>query len=147
MSAQAGSGVLARHSSRGLAVADLDNDGSLEVVIANMQEGPSLLKNFGERGNAVLIQALTASGRDAMGARLTVTTPGGTQVDEVRSGGYFISSGDFRVHFGLGSDTSFDLGVRWPDGKSESFRGLAANQWIAVRQGKGIVRRQKLAKP
>jgi len=147
MSAQAGPGVLARHSSRGLAVADLDNDGSLEVVIANMQEGPSLLKNFGERGNAVLIQALTASGRDAMGARLTVTTPGGTQVDEVRSGGYFISSGDFRVHFGLGGDTSFDLGVRWPDGKTESFRGLAANQWIAVRQGKGIVRRQKLAKP
>lgn len=141
ISAQAGPGILARHSSRGIAVGDLDNDGDLEIVVVNMHEGPSLLKNFGEHGNSVLIQALTKTGRDAIGARLTVTAGGITDIDEVRSGGYYVSQGDFRVHFGLRAETRADLVVRWPDGSAESFRALPANHWITVRQGKGIVRR------
>ena len=146
MAEEAGPGILARHSSRGIAVGDLDNDGNLEIVVVNMHEAPSLLKNYGPTGNALLIRALTASGRDAIGARLSLTTGGRTQIDEVRSGGYYLSQGDFRVHFGMGAETQADLGVRWPDGKTEVFRGLSAGTWVTVREGSGIVRMQKLAR-
>jgi hypothetical protein len=144
MSSAAGSGISARHSSRGIAVGDLDNDGSEEIVVVNLFEAPSLLKNFGPRGNALLIRALTASGRDAIGARITVTTGQHKQIDEVRSGGYHISQGDFRVHFGLGSINKADVTVRWPQGAIETFRDVAANQLIVVREGKGIVERRPL---
>ncbi len=145
MSKQAGPGILARHSSRGVAPADLDNDGSLEIVVVNMHESPSLLKNFAPKGNSILIQALTADGRDAIGARLTLRTAGGTQIDEVRSGGYYQSQGDFRVHFGLGDAESADLTVRWPNGTENSYKALPANHWIVIRQGKGVVAKKPLA--
>ena len=95
-----------------IAVGDLDNDGSEEIV--NLFEPPSLLKNFGPRGNALLVRALTASGRDAIGARITVISGRRKHIEEVRSGGYFISQGDFRVHFGLGPVTKVDVRIRWP---------------------------------
>ena len=138
MSATSGSGITARHSSRGIAIGDLDNDGAMEIVVVNLFEPPSLLKNFGEKGNSLLIRALTGSGRDAIGARITVKTGTRKQIDEVRSGGYYISQGDFRVHFGLGKETTTEVAIRWPDGKTDLFPAVAANQLI-VRQGKGIV--------
>jgi hypothetical protein len=141
MSSTAGPGISAKHSSRGIAVGDLDNDGSEEIVVVNLFEPPSLLKNFGPRGNALLVRALTASGRDAIGARITVTAGHRKQIDEVRSGGYHISQGDFRVHFGLGSITRVDVSIRWPQGATETFKDVPANQWIVAREGKGIVER------
>jgi enediyne biosynthesis protein E4 len=146
MSTQGGPGILARHSSRGIALGDLDNDGDQEIVVVNMHESPSLLKNFAEKGNSILIQALTKTGRDAIGARLTLTAGGKSQVDEVRSGGFYISQGDFRVHFGLGSETKADLKIRWPDGSTESFSNLPAGHWVTLRQGAGIVKTRKLGK-
>jgi hypothetical protein len=122
-------------------VGDLDNDGSEEIVVVNLFEPPSLLKNFGPKGNALLVRAVTASGRDAIGARLTLTAGGRNQIDEVRSGGYHISQGDFRVHFGMGHATKANLTIRWPQGKVETVTGVDANQWIVVREGKGIVER------
>jgi hypothetical protein len=144
LSSQAGPGIAARHSSRGIAVGDLDNDGEVEVVVVNMHEAPSLLKNFGEHGNSILIQTLTPSGRDAVGARLALTAGGRTQIDEVRSGGYYISQGDFRIHFGLGAETRADLAVRWPDGKTDTFRDLPAGHWVTLQEGRGILRTRKL---
>jgi hypothetical protein len=141
MSSTGGAGITAKHSSRGVAVGDLDNDGSEEIVVVNLFEPPSLLKNFGPRGNALLVRTVTASGRDAIGARLTLTAGGRKQVDEVRSGGFHISQGDFRVHFGLGRATKADVTVRWPQGKTETLTGVDANQWIVIREGKGIVER------
>ena len=142
LSPEAGPGIQAEHSSRGLAVGDLDNDGSLEIVIVNMGESPSLLKNaLPPPGNALVVRALT-SGRDAIGSRLTLTAGARKQIDEIRSGGSFLSQSDFRVHFGLGKAKSGELSVRWPDGKSESFSGLASGQIVTVEQGKGIVRRE-----
>jgi len=145
MSNTAGPGITAKHSSRGIAVGDLDNDGSEEIVVVNLFEPPSLLKNFGRRGNALLVRALTASGRDAPGARITVTTGHRTQVDEVRSGGYHISQGDFRVHFGMGQATKADVAIRWPQGAVETLKDVEANQWIVVREGKGVVERHRFA--
>jgi hypothetical protein len=144
MSGTGGPGITAKHSSRGVAVGDLDNDGSIEIVVVNLFEPPSLLKNFGARGNSLLIRAVTASGRDAIGARIAVTSGKRKQIDEVRSGGYHISQGDFRVHFGMGSATKADVTVRWPQGVTESFADVETNQWVVVREGKGIVERRRL---
>jgi hypothetical protein len=144
MSSNAGPGITAKHSSRGIAVGDLDNDGSQEIVVINLFEPPSLLKNFGPQGNALLVRALTASGRDAIGARITVTSGRRNQIDEVRSGGYHISQGDCRVHFGLGTATRADVAVRWLQGAVETFKDVAANQLIVARQGRGIVETRPL---
>lgn len=139
MSSTGGPGINAKHSSRGLALADFDNDGSMEIVVVNLFEPPSLLKNFGPHGNSLLVRAMTATGRDAIGARITVTAGGRKQIDEVRSGGFHISSGDFRVHFGLGTEKKCDVTIRWVGGASETVRGVDANQWIVIHEGKGIV--------
>ena len=143
MSSTAGPGIAALHSSRGIAVGDLDNDGEMEIVAVNLFEHPSLLKNFGEKGNSLLVQALTASGRDAIGARISVAAGGRKQIDEVRSGGFYVSSGDFRCHFGLGRATVADVTVRWPQGKIESFSKVPANRRVTIREGKGIVGLQR----
>jgi len=143
LSAQAGSGIADAHSSRGLAVGDLDNDGDEEIVIVNMGEAPSLLKNLAPSlGNSILIRLLTATNRDAIGARVTLTANGQTQIDEVRSGGSYISQNDFRLHFGLGKATAANLSVRWLDGKTESFSSVAAGQIVTIEEGKGMVRKQ-----
>lgn len=139
ISSQAGPGILARHSSRGIAVGDLDNDGSLEIVVVNLHERPSLLKNFGEKANWLLIRALTPAGRDAVGARITVTTEDGRQTDEVRSGGYHISQSDFRLHFGLGQASRATVTVRWPDGNTETLADIPANRIVVIQQGKGVL--------
>jgi hypothetical protein len=145
LSSASGPGITAEHSSRGLAIGDLDNDGSLEVVVVNMGESPSLLKNMAlATGNALLVRALT-SGRDAIGARVTLTAGGKKQVDEVRSGGSFISQSDFRIHFGLGKSKVANLSVRWPDGKGETIAGVAAGQIVTIEEGKGVVRKQPLS--
>jgi hypothetical protein len=143
LSSQAGSGIAAAHASRGLAVGDLDNDGNEEIVIVNMGEAPSLLKNLAPfTGNSILIRLLTAYNRDAIGARITLTANGQKQMDEVRSGGSYISQNDFRLHFGLGKEASANLSIRWLDGKIENFNGVAAGQIVTIQEGKGITRKQ-----
>ncbi len=144
LSGQAGPGILARHSSRGVAIGDLDNDGTVEIVVVNMNETPSLLKNLGPTGNSILVQALTRSGRDAVGAQITLQMAGDSQVDEVRSGGFHISQGDFRVHFGMGSRPKGDISIRWPRGETETFRDIEANQWIVIREGEGVIKVTRL---
>ena len=139
LSREAGPAIVEAHSSRGLALGDFDNDGALEVVIVNMHEAPSLLKNFGEKGNSLLVRALTASGRDAIGARITVTGGGLTRTDEVRSGDHYMSQSDFRLHFGLASITEADIRIRWPDGETQTFQKMAANRSVVVQQGKGLI--------
>jgi hypothetical protein len=150
LSAASGSGISDEHSSRGLAVGDLDNDGQLEIVIVNMNEPPSLLKNFGPRiGNSLLVRLLTPFGSDAIGARVTLVSEGKKQIDEVRSGGSFISQNEFRLHFGLGKANSADLSVRWTNGKTENYPRVAAGQIVTIQEGKGIVGKRQFvsAKP
>lgn len=143
LSGAAGPGILAEHSSRGLAIGDLDNDGEQEIVIVNMHEPPSLLKNVGPpHGNSVLLRLLTLFGSDAIGARATVSAGERKQVDEVRSGGSFISQNDIRLHFGLGKSSSADVSVRWMDGKIENISNVEAGQIVTIQEGRGIVKRQ-----
>ena len=143
LSSQAGSGIADAHASRGLAIGDLDNDGNEEIVIVNMGEAPSLLKNLAPlAGHSILIRLLTATNRDAIGAKITLTANGQSQADEVRSGGSYISQNDFRLHFGLGKATSANLTIRWLDGKTDSFSSVAAGQIVTIQEGKGIVKKQ-----
>jgi hypothetical protein len=143
LSGAAGEGIAALHSSRGLAVGDLDNDGQQEIVIVNMVEPPTLLKNFAPTNlHSLTVRVLTSTGRDAIGARVTLSAGGQKQIDEVRSGGSFLSQNDLRLHFGLGKATAVELTVRWLSGKTESFPNVDAGQIVTVQEGKGMVRKQ-----
>jgi enediyne biosynthesis protein E4 len=147
VSSQAGGGITTPHASRGLAIGDLDNDGNEEIVTVNMGEPPSLLKNMEPAlGHSLLVRALTDTNRDAIGARVTVTAGSVKQIDEVRSGGSYMSQSDFRLHFGLGKATAADVTVTWPDGKNERFPHVVADHIVTVQQGKGIVRNQPYPK-
>lgn len=139
VSSDAGAGVLDRRASRGAAFGDLDNDGGIDVVINNLNDRPSLLKNMGDRRNWTLLQLVgTKSNRSAIGARVTISAGGVKQVDEVRSGGSFLSQNDLRLHFGLGRAAMIErIDVVWPSNRKESYFNLKANQVIGLEEGKG----------
>ncbi len=149
ISANAGPGITAVSSSRGLAVGDLWNDGRLSAVISNMNASPMLLVNDVRNGNHWIAfrpigtsfssaSAGTKSNRDGIGAKITVKTGARTLVDEVRSGSSYISNNDMRVHFGLGSATKIDgVQVRWPSGLVERFENLPVDAIHTLKEGSG----------
>jgi len=147
LSDTAGGGISDRHASRGAAFGDLDNDGSIEVVVNNINDTPSLLKNFGTRQNWTLLQLIgTKSNRSGIGARVTITAGGIRQMDEVRSGGSFLSQNDLRLHFGLGKATVIERAeVVWPSGRKEIFANLKANRAFVLEEGKGVTSDRKPA--
>jgi enediyne biosynthesis protein E4 len=131
ISESAGPGILERHSSRGAAFGDYDNDGLIEVLVNNQNEPPSLLKQTTRPSGHWITLKLTGtkSNRSALGARVRVTAAGRTQVDEVRSGGSYLSQNDLRLHFGLGSASKVErIQVDWPSGARQSLRNLPADR-------------------
>ncbi|PYT24614.1 MAG: RNA-binding protein [Acidobacteria bacterium] len=137
VSERAGAGILERHAARGAAFADYDNDGSLEVLINNQNEAPSLLKSTRQpEGNWVILKLEGAtSNRSAIGARIHLTAGGRTQIDEVRSGGSYLSQNDLRLHFGLGGAAKIDrLEIAWPSGTRQTERELEVNRVIRIRE-------------
>jgi hypothetical protein len=141
ISTMAGEGVATSGwSSRGSAMGDLDNDGSLEVVINNMDARPSLLKNSGTHKNWLLVHAVgVTANRDAIGARVVVYVGSRHLSGEVQSGTSYISQDDERQHFGLGNDTSYDrVEIQWPGGEREVFPGGKANTIVTLTQGTGV---------
>jgi hypothetical protein len=139
---EAGPAIAARHVSRGCAFGDFDNDGDMDVVVMNMNEPPSLLRNDAPPGNHWLKIRLegTHSNRSAIGSRVVVRYGGKSQAQEVMSQSSYLSANDPRLHFGIGANTTADVTVRWPDGKSESYMALSANQLVTIREGQGIVK-------
>jgi hypothetical protein len=140
ISAAAGPGVTQAASARGLAVADLWNDGQLSVVISNMSARPSLLVNKVRSSNHwIAFKTVgTQSNRDGIGARIAVKVGKRILVDEVRSGSSYDSNNDMRVHFGLGSATKVDgVQLRWPSGRTEQFDGLAVDTIHELKEGSG----------
>ncbi len=127
----------APHVGRGAAFADFDNDGFLDVVVANNNDPPLLLHNSGGNGNHFVSFKLvgTKSNRDAMGARLKLTAGGLTQIREIEGGGSYMSQSDLRAHFGLASAVKIDkLEISWPSGAKQTFTDFPADQFYRVQE-------------
>jgi hypothetical protein len=143
VTAEAGSGLSIERSSRGAAFGDYDNDGDIDVLVINMNDRPTLLRNDTAPDNHWVTFRLVGAGgnRDAIGARVTVTSGGRAQIAEVRGGGSYLSHNDLRAHFGLGdADRVSRLEVRWPGGAVETIDGLDADRFYVVREGEGVGR-------
>jgi len=128
--------------SRGLAVGDLFNDGRMEAVVENLVGEPMILRPEGGPKNHWVSFQLEGveSNRLALNARVRVTAGDLVQLEEVLSGGSYLSQNDLRLHFGLGSHETIDQAeVLWPDGKKEILAHLAADRYYVVREGQGIV--------
>ncbi|MBM3728154.1 MAG: CRTAC1 family protein [Acidobacteria bacterium] len=145
VSAQAGAGIQAEHASRGCALGDLDNDGSLEIVVNNIDESPSLLRNrVRPAGNALLVRCTgVKSNRSAIGTRVRVTVGSRVRLAEITSGSGYYSHNDLRLHFGLGSATQAGrIDIRWPSGLEEVAVNVTANQILHFEEGRGLVRKE-----
>jgi hypothetical protein len=129
-----GAGILEQVSARGLAVGDFDNDGDLDIAVNCVNDVPQLLRCDNRTGRHWLQVKLvgTVSNRSAIGARVTCLAEGRKQMDEVRSGGSYLSQSDLRLHFGLGAADTADLEIRWPTGKQQRLAGVKANQALKV---------------
>jgi hypothetical protein len=138
---EAGPGVAARHASRGCAFGDFDNDGDLDILIMNINEPPSLLRNDAPADNHwIKIKLIgTKSNRSAVGARIVVRYGNKIQAQQLLSQSSYLSANDPRLHFGLGDEKKVDLAIYWPNGLQEYVHNVAANQLITIQEGSGVV--------
>jgi enediyne biosynthesis protein E4 len=132
-----GPAMEALNSSRGCAFADFDNDGDLDILIVNLNEPPSLLRNdLGGDSRWLKVKLIGAkSNRSAIGARVVARYGGLQQVQEVISQSSYCSSNDRRLHFGLGNAEAVNLEIQWPAGTKQTFEKLQANQLVVIREG------------
>ena len=142
---QAGPAIAAAHCSRGCAFGDFDNDGDVDILIVNLNEPPSLLRNdLGGGGHWLKVRLVgVKSNASAIGARVTARYGGRVQAQAVLSQSSFYSASDRRLHFGLGSAAGADLEIRWPNGNQETIAQVAADRLVTIREGSGIVRTEK----
>ena len=142
---EAGPGISDVHASRGCAFGDFDNDGDVDVLVMNMNEPPSLLRNdVSGGGHWLKVQLIgVQSNRSAIGTRVTIRYGTRRQAQEVLTQSSFYSCNDRRLHFGLGAETSADLAIRWTNGNTESIPNVASDQIVVIREGRGIIRKQE----
>lgn len=124
------------HSSRGLASGDFDNDGAIDLLIANLDAPPTLLRGAPQGGHWLLVQLRgTESNRSAIGARVTVTAGDLVLVREVRGDGSYQSHSDLRLHFGLGQHGQLDsIEIRWPTGARQVLAGGPADRILEIEE-------------
>jgi hypothetical protein len=137
VTASAGPGFVPARPARGLATGDLDGDGRPEILIVNMNERPTLLKNVGPRQNAISITLTgSKSNRSAIGARCTIEADGRKQIAEVAGGGSYYSQNSFTLYFGVGKAAKADrIEIRWPNGEVQSWRDVAVNRTVRITEG------------
>jgi hypothetical protein len=131
-------------SLRGVAFGDLNNDGKVDILILNVAGPPTLLMNRTQNLNHSAMFKLVGSksNKAAIGARVVVTAGGLKQINEVRSGGSYLSQNDLRLHFGLGKETSItNVEISWPSGEKEALQNLPADYIYTIVEGSGITQR------
>jgi hypothetical protein len=145
LSGSAGVSIDDPHCSRGCAFGDFDNDGDLDILIINLNEPPTLLRNDVSPTQHWLKVRLIGvrANRSAIGARVVVETSTATQTQELLSQSSFLSANDPRLHFGLGKELYATVRVRWTGGAWESLGHVAADQLVTVKEGKGVVLQEK----
>jgi hypothetical protein len=134
---------------RGVAFADFDNDGYMDVIVANNGDPPLLLHNSGGNGNHFLNFKLvgTKSNRDAMGARIRVVAGGLSQIREIAGGGSYLSQSDLRANFGLAKTSRVEsVEVTWPSGQRQLFRNVEPDKFYLIEEGKDQLREQQFAR-
>ena len=139
----AGPAIQIPQVSRGMAIGDLFNDGSLEAVVENLKGGPMILRPEGGQRNHWISFKLEGvkCNRLALNARVRAYAGNLVQLDEVISGGSYLSQNDLRIHFGLGTHERVDrVEITWPGGKKEELSNLAADRFYLVREGAGVVK-------
>lgn len=144
----AGDVFKASHLGRGVAFADFDNDGFLDVIVANDGEAPLLLHNSGHNGNHFINFKLvgTKSNRDAIGARIRVVSGGLSQIREIQSGGSYLSQSDLRANFGLGqTNLAKTVEVTWPSGAHQSFHNLTADRFYRIVENRDEIMLQEFS--
>ena len=126
------------HTSRGLAVGDIDNDGGLDVVVTNRDAAPYLLMNKAAQDNNWLRFRVVTGTRDAYGATVSASV-GSTRMNrDVQPSSSYLASSDPRVHFGLGTASKAkNVSVHWPGGAIETFGDFEAGDTYELRQGTG----------
>ena len=145
---EAGPGIAETHSSRGVAFGDFDNDGDVDILIVNVNEPPSLLRNDvsgADHWLKVLLSG-TASNRSAIGAQVVVTYGERKQAQAVLAQSSYLSVNDRRLHFGLGSAATASVEVRWPNGGHETIAEVAADQLVVIKEGSGVVRTERFGR-
>ena len=144
-----GNGFDTPHVGRGVAFADFDNDGFVDVVVANNNDAPLLLHNSGENGNHFASFKLVGikSNRDGVGARVKITVNGLSQIREIDGGGSYMSQSDLRAHFGLGTAVKIDrLEIAWPSGRKQIFSDIVADQFYKIQEDKNEIDREQFVR-
>jgi hypothetical protein len=144
-----GPAMAQRHSSRGLAIGDFDNDGDVDILIMNMNEPPSLLRNDVTGSNHWLKVMLvgTTSNRSAIGAAVIASYGKRRQAKAVLAQSSYLSANDPRLHFGLGAEKTASLEIYWPGGKLETIPDVAGDRLVVVKEGSGIIRSETFPNP
>ncbi len=140
-------GVDSIRDGRGVAIADFDNDGRVDIVVANVDAAPNVYRNTSSFPNRWLQFRLTGIGksnRSAVGARLYVRTAGGQQMREIASANGFDSQSSLQAHVGLGTAERIEsVRVRWPDGSEQEAKGLQPSRvysWIQGQEPAAVLR-------
>jgi hypothetical protein len=144
-----GPAFAAERVGRGLAAGDIDNDGDLDLLVTNNGQDAELLRNDGgNRANALTVRLRGAgSNKEAIGARIRLTSGARTQIRDVKAGSSYLSQNDLRAHFGLGAASRADrIEVVWPSGGMEAVANAPANQIVTIEEGRGIVARQPFSR-